>query len=213
MDSIELIAPAKVNLFLHVLGRRKDGYHNILTLFERISLSDSIKISKIPKGITVSSDKFITKNPKDNLVYKAAKLIMDFKKSNGGLKIEIRKKIPIAGGLAGGSSDAASVLNGAAALFDLKITRNELMRLAGRLGADVPFFMLDVPYAIGRSRGDRLKKASCNATLWHLIVCPPLAISAKDAYEAFDSFSGSPSARTGDFALTKQSSGAKISTR
>ena len=76
-NSITLTAPAKVNLFLKVLKKRKDGYHDIETVFERISLADEIKLSKIPKGIIISSDKFITALPKDNLAYKAAELILN----------------------------------------------------------------------------------------------------------------------------------------
>ena len=206
MNSIELIAPAKVNLFLKVLSRRQDGYHNILTLFERVSLSDNIRISKIPSGIVLSADKFITKDTKDNLAYRAAKSVLDLKKPKCGLRIDIRKNIPIAGGMGGGSSDAATVLSGTNALLGLRMTTDELMRLARGLGSDVPFFMLDVPYALGRSRGDKLEKVLCEVTLWHLIVCPSLALSTKEMYAAFDSFSGSGH----DFALTKKRSDAKI---
>ena len=93
MNSIVITAPAKVNLFLKILSKRKDSYHNILTLFERISLSDKIKISKIPKGIIVKSDVFITRDPEDNLVYKAAEVILKHAKVNSGVRIEIKKRI------------------------------------------------------------------------------------------------------------------------
>src|SRR3989338_6988043 len=99
MNSVIVKAPAKVNLFLHVLSKRRDSYHNIYTLFERISLADVIKITKIPKGIVVKSNVFITRNPKDNLVYKAAEAILKRGKVKSGVKIEIKKRIPIAAGL------------------------------------------------------------------------------------------------------------------
>ena len=88
MNSIKISAPAKVNLFLKVLNKRKDGYHNIVTLFERISLADEITISKIPRGIKFKSDKLITGNPKDNLAYKAAELILEYAGLNKGWRRE-----------------------------------------------------------------------------------------------------------------------------
>lgn len=186
MNSIEIPAPAKVNLFLKVLSKRKDSYHNILTLFERISLADIIKITKIPKGIIVKSDKLITRNPKDNLVYKAAELILKHGKIKSGVKIEIKKKIPIAAGLGGGSSDAAAVLIGIDRLFRLKSGDKILTTLGKKLGADVPFFILDTPFAIGRGRGDKLKAVRSKARFWHLLVYPGFKAATKDVYKAFE---------------------------
>ncbi|MBI5144403.1 MAG: 4-(cytidine 5'-diphospho)-2-C-methyl-D-erythritol kinase, partial [Candidatus Omnitrophica bacterium] len=186
MTSIELKAHAKVNLFLKVLNKRSDSYHNILTIFERISLCDKVKISKIPEGIVVSSDRFITRHPKDNLAYKAARAILNNKRFNGGVKIRIRKIIPIGGGLGGGSSDAAAVLVGIDRLFNLKLKKKALMKLGGRLGADVPFFLSDAPFAIGRSRGDRLEVIPSKKRFWHLLVYPGFELSTKEVYEAFD---------------------------
>lgn len=186
MNSIKISAPAKVNLFLKVLNKRKDGYHNIETLFERISLADEIKISKIPKGIIVSSDKFITSDSKDNLVYKAAELILEKAGIASGVKIHIKKNIPIAAGLGGGSSDAASVLIGLNKLFNIGLTRKELAVFARQLGADVGFFILDTPFAIGRDRGDKLEKARIKAKLWHLIINPGFKLATKDIYAAYD---------------------------
>ena len=186
MTSIELTAPAKVNLFLKVLNKRKDNYHNILTVFERIALEDRIKISKIAEGIVLTSDKFITKNPKDNLVYKAARLILARAKIKGGLKIYIRKRIPIAAGLGGGSSDAAAALSGINKLYKMNLTKKELMRLAKELGADVPFFILNKPFAIGRERGDKLEVIDSKTRFWHIIIYPGFKLATKEIYEAFD---------------------------
>lgn len=186
MNSITLTAPAKVNLFLKVLNKRSDAYHNIFTLFERVSLADKIKITKIPKGIVVSSDVFITANPKLNLVYKAAELILKYKKARSGVKIKISKKIPIAAGLGGGSSDAAATLAGINRLFGMKLGQAKLVSLGRQLGADVPFFVLDTAFAFGRSRGDKLEAAKPGLTLWHLIINPGFKVAAKDVYEAFD---------------------------
>jgi len=193
MTSITLAAPAKVNLFLKILNKRADGYHSILTLFERISLADVITISAISKGIKVSSDKFITADPRDNLVYKAAELILKYimvnKRSKGidrGVRIRMKKLIPIAAGLGGGSSDAASVLMGMNKMFKLGISRTGLMRIAARLGSDVPFFVSDTPFAVGKGRGDILVRAHIKAPLWHLIVYPGFRLATRDTYEAFD---------------------------
>ncbi len=207
MTSITLSAPAKVNLFLKILSRRKDGYHNIITFFERISLADELTISKIPSGIIVSSDKFITRNPKDNLIYKAAESILECIRADKGLKgkdkglkgkdkglkgkdrgveIRIRKRIPIAAGLGGGSSDAAATLIGINELYNLKLSDKRLAKLAGRLGADVPFFILDTPFAAGKGIGDRLTRIRSAIKLWHLIIYPGFKVATRDVYEAFD---------------------------
>ena len=195
MTWIELTAPAKVNLFLKVLGKRKDSYHDLHTLFERIDLCDTIRISKAPQGITVTSDRPITGDPRDNIAYKAAELILRHKKVRGGANIRIQKRIPIAAGLGGGSSDAATVLIGLDKLYDLKVSRIALMRMGAKLGADVPFFLFNAPFAIGRSRGDKLEKAAIRLRPWHLLVYPGhFKASTGEIYAAFDKL---------DFALTR----------
>ncbi|MDD5428411.1 MAG: 4-(cytidine 5'-diphospho)-2-C-methyl-D-erythritol kinase [Candidatus Omnitrophica bacterium] len=186
MRSITLTAPAKVNLFLKVLNKREDGYHNIFTLFERISLADKITITAIPKGIRVSSDKSITADPKDNLVYKAAELILKHAKIAKGVNIRIKKVIPIAAGLGGGSSDAASTLIGINKLFSLRFPENKLLFLAEKLGADVPFFVLNSDFALGKGKGGDLTRIKSNIKLWHLIIYTGSKTSTRDIYDAFD---------------------------
>ncbi len=165
MTSIEVLAPAKVNIFLKVLGKRKDSYHNILTLFERVSLADKVRISRLPKeeDIILVCDKKITRSVKDNLAYRAARLLLDFKKVKAGVRIELKKRIPVSADLGGGSSDAAAVLLGINRLLGLKVSQKALMRLAGKLGADVPFFVSDTPFALGSKRGDELRPISSKA--------------------------------------------------
>ncbi len=186
MRSITIKAPAKVNLFLKVLGKRKDSYYNIITVFERISLADTIKISKIPKGIIVRSDRPITRDPKENLVFKAAEAVLKRGKVKSGVRIEIRKRIPIASGLGGGSSDAASTIIGIKRLFRLRLDAKTLFNIGRRLGADVPFFLLDAPFAIGRGRGDILEALRSKVKFWHLIIKAGDKTSAGDIYKAFD---------------------------
>lgn len=193
MTSIKLSAPAKVNLFLKVLDKRRDGYHDILTLFERISLADKITITKITSGIKLSSDKFITSDPRDNLIYKAAESILGHiradkgvKGKNRGVKIKLKKLIPIAAGLGGGSSDAAATLIGINKLYDLRLSGKRLSKIAGMIGADVPFFILNSPFAIGKGIGDRLTRVRAGIKLWHLLIYPGFKAATKDVYEAFD---------------------------
>ena len=182
MTSIEICAPAKVNLFLKILGKRKDGYHNILTVFERIALEDRITISKIPSGIEIVCDKPITKNPKDNLAYKAAKAILEKKKIKVGVKILIRKNIPISAGLGGGSSDAAAVLTGINRLFRLGLDKKGLMAIGSGLGADIPFFILDETFAVGRGIGDKISIIKSSMRFWHLLIYPGFGVSTARVY-------------------------------
>jgi len=207
MNSITVRAPAKVNLFLKILSKRKDRYHNIHTLFERISLYDTIRISRAQKGIIVSSDKPITKDPKDNIVYKAAQAILKQGKPGYGVLIEIKKRIPIAAGLGGGSSDAAATLIGINKLFNLGLGRSALMRIGRSLGADVPFFLLDARFAVGKGIGDDLDIIKIKRRLWHILVYPGFKVSTKDVYKVFDGLPGRESK-----GLTYSRQGAKIQT-
>lgn len=186
MNSITVSAPAKVNLFLKVLSKRKDSYHNIITLFERISLADKIRISKIPKGIIVKSDVPVTRRMKDNLAYKAAEAVLKRGGITSGVKIEIKKRIPVAAGLGGGSSDAAAVLKGVNALYRLKLADKTLLQLGEKLGADVPFFLMNESFAIGSGKGCGLSAVKSPLRLWHLLIYPAFKVSTKDVYEAFD---------------------------
>ncbi len=189
MDSIVINAPAKVNLFLKVLGKRPDGYHNIETLFEKIALFDKIRLTKAASGITVSSDARLP-NGRDNLAYRAAELLADRQKKPLGIKIEIEKSIPIGAGLGGGSSDAAAVLVGVNRLYNIGLSRGELERLGRELGADVPLFVSDSVWALGTERGDRLKGIETGMRLWHILIVPPFPILSGDAYERLDKYRG-----------------------
>lgn len=205
MNSITVRAPAKVNLFLKILSKRKDRYHNIHTLFERISLYDTIRISRAKKGIIVKADRPITKDPKDNIVYKAAQAVLKQGKVKCGVRIEVKKRIPIAAGLGGGSSDAAATLIGIDKLFDLRLDRSILMRIGRSLGADVPFFLLKANFAIGKGIGDNLNIINTKRRLWHILVYPGFKVSTKDVYRAFDGLK-----RPESNFLTDEKSSAKI---
>jgi 4-diphosphocytidyl-2-C-methyl-D-erythritol kinase len=187
MDSLTLKAPAKVNLFLKILRKRPDGYHDILTLFERIAIFDTITLRKARSGITICCNSPITRDVRDNLMYKAADLIIKTCRVKGGVNIRIKKRIPVAAGLGGGSSDAAAVLAGMNRIFGLRLTGRDLMRLGRKLGADVGFFLYDSAFAIGAGRGDVLEGAGKKTKLWHLVVYPgPLKASTKEIYHYLD---------------------------
>ena len=208
MTSIEISAPAKVNLFFKILSKRRDSYHNILTLFERISLADTITISKRKSGVSLKSDKLITADHKDNLAYKAAELLLKHSRIRSGVSVYIKKRIPIASGLGGGNSDAASVLMGINKLYNLRIPKPELMKLALKLGADVPFFILEEPFAVARSVGEALEPVNLKLRPWHIIVYSGKKTSTRDMYEAFDAvkmgsvLKGRKGKKTSDLALT-----------
>jgi len=206
---LRLRAPAKLNLYLRILARRPDGYHELETLFERIDLADELTFTLQSQDITVHcDDPTLTCGP-ENLVTKAALLLQQTAGISQGAAIHLSKRIPIAAGLGGGSSDAATVLIGLNQLWDLRLSEQRLRELASQLGSDVPFFIGQHAFAIGRGRGDRCeplpaplpaKKTERQAgsaakqagltgtppTLWHVLVVPKARLSTKDIYDQLD---------------------------
>lgn len=202
MERIILKSPAKLNLYLDVLARREDGYHNIETVFERINLCDNIILEKLSRGIELFCDEPKLKN-KDNLAYRAAEAILNtqysirntqYARHTPGVRIIIKKKIPVGAGLGGASSNAASVLDGLNRLWKLNLAPRQIFLLAKELGADVPFFLSGYPFAIGKGRGDRIQALSVTSNselrthnskliLWHVLVYPDIVISTDEAYK------------------------------
>ncbi|MBI5872579.1 MAG: 4-(cytidine 5'-diphospho)-2-C-methyl-D-erythritol kinase [Candidatus Omnitrophica bacterium] len=188
--TLKVSSPAKLNLFLDILSKRPDGYHDLVSLFERISLCDNIRLTKISSDEIVVAVHGELGLPTDsrNLAYQAADLIRRSQGIRSGLKIEIEKNIPVGAGLAGGSSNAASVLLGYAKLLGLKLSKKDLISYANRLGSDVAFFIFNQPFAVGTGRGGDLKSALIPKTtkLWHLLFSPPIKIMTKDVYGLLD---------------------------
>lgn len=175
------LSPAKVNLFLNVLRKRKDGYHEIDTLFERIDLCDEIVLKSVPHGIGVRCS--TGPQGSDNLAYRAAKILQDTFKIKKGVEIAIRKKIPMGAGLGGGSSNAATVLLGLKHLWKIRCSQKKLMALGAKIGSDVPFFILQTPFAHATGRGEILRKIkNPPPKIWHVLVKPNFSISTKMAY-------------------------------
>ncbi|MBL7684850.1 MAG: 4-(cytidine 5'-diphospho)-2-C-methyl-D-erythritol kinase, partial [Deltaproteobacteria bacterium] len=129
MQTLALSSPAKLNLRLDVIGKRSDGYHNLLMLMERIDLEDQIEMSTIERGITVSCDDATIPEGEGNIVFKALKEILAYSSRNVGLDVKIKKRIPIAAGMGGGSSNAATVIKGANQLLKLKLPKEKLMMI------------------------------------------------------------------------------------
>lgn len=175
---MELLAPAKVNLGLSVLNRRPDGYHELHTLFAALGVGDRIGVEAIPEGIELEVRGQGLPASTDNLVYKAARAYLDAAGWPGGVRIVLSKNLPLAAGLGGGSSDAATVLRALARLYPAPL---ELPRLALGLGADVPFFLAP-GLAEGRGVGERLAPLPpIRAAL--VLVNPGIAVSAAEAYQ------------------------------
>lgn len=141
MKSITLQTPAKINLSLDVLRDRDDGYHDVKMIMQTIDLHDEVLIEEAEKGIDVECSNEYIPSGRDNIAYKAAKLLMECCGLEKGVKIKIRKRIPASSGLGGGSSDAAAVLKGMNEIFALGLGRQELSVLGKKIGADVPYFL------------------------------------------------------------------------
>ena len=138
---IELRCPAKLNLFLHIIGRRADGYHLLQSVFQLIDWCDILSLKQIPENEIRRIDPIPDIPPEQDLVVRAAQLLKDFCKIDGGAEIRLEKNIPMRAGLGGGSSDAASTLIGLNHLWNLQLDKAELCQLGLKLGADVPFFI------------------------------------------------------------------------
>lgn len=187
MISISVRAPAKLNLFLHVYDKRPDGYHNIRTLFERINLFDTITLKKIKDSrIIVSCNSREVPGGRQNLAYKAALALKNRFRIKEGLKITIGKDIPVAAGLGGGSSDAASVLLALNKLWQLKLDKVEILNIAAGLGADVPFFITNYSLSLSDQPQQIFKPLRVNSALWHILVVPKVKLSTKRVFEQFD---------------------------
>jgi 4-diphosphocytidyl-2-C-methyl-D-erythritol kinase len=183
-NSIHLHSPAKVNLRLEILGRREDGYHELRTVFQKISLHDTLRFSlKKEKGISIAAEHPQLPLGKKNLVFRAAQSMFKACGYWGGVHIEIEKKIPLGAGLGGGSSNAAATLRALNKLLEIKLSQKELMEMGLGIGADVPFFFLKGA-AIGSGIGERLEKEEL-PRLWYVLVYPNFEVSTRWAYEHF----------------------------
>ena len=188
MSRLVLSSPAKLNLFLKVQNKRPDGYHNIVTVFERINLADTIDFR-----LTSDRNIHITCNHPDvpvgpkNLVHKVARLLQQELGVDQGVKVKIKKCIPVAAGLAGGSSNAATALLGLNHIWKLNLSKVKLLSYARKIGSDVPFFLHDASFGVGTQRGDHIKTLNIKTKLWHILVVPRIKMYSWKVYGGFKS--------------------------
>jgi 4-diphosphocytidyl-2-C-methyl-D-erythritol kinase len=182
--SVRLPAFAKVNLQLRILGRRTDGYHELRTIFQTISLHDTLTLSLAPRaGIQLRTNEKSLPTGPENLVYRAIDAMIGELRVSGGIEAHLEKRIPVARGLGGGSSDAAAALIGMTRLTGGKVPLARLCEIAAGLGADVPFFLFG-GRALGVSRGDEIYPLPDSPALTILVVSPQtIGVSTKEAYQ------------------------------
>jgi 4-diphosphocytidyl-2-C-methyl-D-erythritol kinase len=182
---ISKLSPAKVNLHLRVLGKRKDGFHDISTLMQRISLYDEMIFSPADHGITLSCPGSAIPENGNNIVYRAADALLSRLTHPPGIHITIKKKIPVAAGLGGGSSNAATALLTMNDLLGFHYNIEDLMKIGAGLGADVPFFIFGKT-AWASGIGDRLQAADNIPLLWFVLINPGFEISTKMVYDSLN---------------------------
>lgn len=183
MNQIRLKALAKINLGLDALKRREDGYHEVKMIMQTINLHDRIYMKKIEEEeIRIRTNLYYLPNNENNLAYKAAKLLMDEFHLPGGISIHLKKVIPVAAGMAGGSSDGAAVLFGMNKMYGLKLSLQELMDRGVKLGADVPYCIMRGT-ALAEGIGEKLTALPAMPKCHILIAKPPINVSTKFVYE------------------------------
>ena len=184
MTTIKLSAPAKVNLFLAITGLLPDGYHALETVFQAISLADTVELAPRPTGLELISDSLAVPTGPENLCWRAAELLARTTGTTQGVTLHLQKQIPLGAGLGGGSSDAAAVLLGLNQLWGLGLTSAELEQVGAKLGADVAFFIRGGT-ALGRGKGEALL-ALPTPTLSLVVAWPAVGLSTPAVYQAWD---------------------------
>ena len=186
MDSIRLKARAKINLGLDVLGKREDGYHEVRMVMQTIGIYDRLILTKIPEEeIRITSNLAFLPVNENNLIYKAIKLLKDEYHFPGGVSVDLNKFIPVAAGMAGGSTDAASTMFGVNRLFGLNLSMGKMMELGVRLGADVPYCVMRGT-ALAEGIGEKLTRITPVPHMWILIAKPQINVSTRLVYEQLD---------------------------
>ena len=183
MKKLQLKAPAKVNYRLDVLGKRADGYHELRMIMQRVDLCDDIEIALSERpGIRVSCGRAGVPDGPGNIAWRAADALVKLSGREVGIDISITKKIPVAAGLGGGSSDAATVLMGVNELLELGLSEERLMEIGVKLGADVPFFIFKKA-ALAEGIGDQLSALDKVPELWIVLVNPGIHVSTAWVYQ------------------------------
>lgn len=180
-----LKAYAKINISLDVVGKREDGYHMLRMIMQNIDLYDLININKAKSGINITCNKTYLPTDDRNLGFKAARVFMEKYRIDGGVDINIRKNIPVAAGLAGGSADAAAVLKGMRDIYNINASDEELMELGLKLGADVPYCIAGGT-ALCEGIGEKVTPLMNFKNHILIVVKPSFGVSTKEVYQSLD---------------------------
>lgn len=198
-ESVRIAARAKLNLFLRILAREADGYHQIETAFVLLDLADDLTVTRdsaVPPGeVRITVHGADTGPDADNLAVRAARAALSAIGNPFGISIELTKRIPVRAGLGGGSSDAAAALQAINTLAAQAIPHPELLQYAARLGADVSFFTSGVQAALAWGRGERLFRLAPLPAAPVLVAVPPIAVATPDAYRWWDELHPRPEVR------------------
>lgn len=186
MDQLKVKACAKINLGLDVIKKLPTGYHQVKMIMQAIDLCDELTLEKTASGIVLTTDNAELPTDEGNLIFRAARLMQETFDLKEGLKVHLQKNIPIAAGMAGGSTDAAAVMKGINRLFDLKIPQKALMELSTAIGADVPFCILGGT-ALAEGIGEKLTPLPPIPFCHVLAAKPHISVSTKYVYEHLDS--------------------------
>ncbi len=185
MDSYLIKAYAKINLGLDVVRRLENGYHEVRMIMQTVGIHDELMLKRTEKGITVTTDSGELPTDENNLIYKAAKLMLETYHITSGIHIHLKKNIPVAAGMAGGSTDAAATFKGINRLFDLDCTLEELMKLGVQIGADVPYCVMGGT-ALAEGIGEKLTSLNPAPDCYLLVAKPDIQVSTKYVYEHLD---------------------------
>ena len=182
---VKVEAGAKINLTLDILGVRPDGFHEVEMVMQSVGLSDQVGLEKQPEGISLWTDASELPADETNLAWKAAHIFLDVYKIQSGVSIAVEKRIPIAAGLAGGSTDAAGVLIGMNRLFETRLSAKELCELGEKIGSDVPF-CIKGGTMLATGRGEILRRLPDLPPLSVVLAKPPVSVSTAWAYKSYD---------------------------
>lgn len=189
MNKLILHSYAKLNLYLKIIGKRKDGYHTLQTIFERIDLADTIILAPaLKKKISLRCSVSALPVDSANLALQSAQLLQEACAVGKGVDIELIKRIPVGAGLGGGSSNAAAVLWGLHKLWKLRLSLDKLLVFGRKIGSDVAFFLYNCSFALGQGRGDRIKPLHLQQVkpLWQILVVPKIEVRTPRVYKEWD---------------------------
>ena len=184
MTDLTLLSPAKLNLFLHITGRRPDGYHNLQTFFQLLDYGDTLSFTSRADGRITLAPELPGVSFEQNLIIKAARALEPYKAANAGVDIQLTKRLPMGGGIGGGSSNAATTLVALNHLWDCGLTKNQLQAIGLKLGADVPVF-INAQTAWAEGVGEQLQAVEMQPK-WFLVVQPDCHVSTAEIFSHKD---------------------------